>query len=310
MTAEIEKFIKYLSNEKNAATNTQVSYRRTLQQFFLFLCSDERKDYGVRIGVKNGDIPIARVTRDHITAFIEYSHDNKLKAGTIESRIATLKSFFKFLNNRDFILSNPASKIGFPKRGTRLPKFLHLNQIELILDFKLEKFIDYRDRAILEAFYSTGCRVSELCDADVTDLDFTNNRLKVMGKGSEERIVFLTDGAASFIQTYLEARKGKFGIVTAPLFVNNRGTRITSRGLYRIVVDRARAAGFSGVSPHVFRHSFATSMMDGGADIRAVQEMLGHKNLSTTQIYTHVSKERLKKVFDDHHPHAHVVTKV
>ena len=161
---------------------------------------------------------------------------------------------------------------------------------------------------MLETFYSTGARVSELCSADVDgSLISTAARLKVMGKGSEERIVFLTEGTRGRMPARIsrgtEARSS--GPRSGPLFVNNRGGRITVRGVYDIVVKRSRDAGMHDrVSPHTLRHSFATELLDQGADIRAVQEMLGHKNLSTTQVYTHTTKERLKKVFNRFHPHA------
>jgi site-specific recombinase XerD len=158
---------------------------------------------------------------------------------------------------------------------------------------------------MLEVFYSTGARVSELADADIDDIDFDNGTLRVTGKGSKERIVFLTDGSIRWIQQYFNERKKKFGSLTKPLFVNNNGGRLTVRGISFILEGRARATGIIGrISPHVLRHSFATELLNRGADIRAVQEMLGHKNLSTTQIYTHTTKERLKRIYEQYHPHA------
>ncbi len=309
MTAEIEQFMSYLGTEKNSSGKTLEAYNRDLQQFYLFLCGDPDADVRVRYEVQapviDDDIPIASIGSDDITAFIEYSYDRGLKRSSIERRIAAIRSFFSFLFNKGYIEKNPAVKIGYPKKESRLPKFLHLNQIEKLLDFDLVTFIDYRDRAVLEAFYSTGARVAELCSADITDIDFDAGRLKVTGKGSEERIVFITDGTAVLMRRYFAERKRKFGSLGYPLFVNNRGGRITVRGVYDIVVKRARAAGLlERVSPHTLRHSFATELMDRGADIRAVQEMLGHKHLSTTQVYTHTTKERLRKVFEKFHPHS------
>jgi site-specific recombinase XerD len=309
MNPEIDQFMGYLRNEHNASLHTIEAYSRDLKQFNRFLCGDTGDEifdrYEVRARVEKEDAVVASISGEDITAFIEYSYDCGLKRSSIERRIASLKSFFNFLYNRGYIQKNPGVKVGYPKRESRLPRFLHLNQMESVFDFPLKTFIDFRDRAILEAFYSTGSRVSELCLADVVDVDFSSGRLKVMGKGSVERIVFLTEGTACMIRTYLLERKKKFGSADGPLFVNNRGKRITTRAVYDIVVKRARAAGLMDrISPHTLRHSFATELLDRGADIRAVQEMLGHKNLTTTQVYTHTTKERLKKVFEAFHPHA------
>lgn len=308
MNPEIDQFMAYLRNEHNASSKTIEAYSKDLLRFNRFLCGGEegiRDRYEVGAQIENDDAVVSSITSDDITAFIEYSYDQGLKRSSIERRIASLKSFFNFLYKREYILKNPGEKVGYPKRESRLPKFLHLNQVESVMDFPLKTFIDYRDRAILEAFYSTGARVSELCAADVVDVDFEAGRLRVMGKGSVERIVFLTDGTVRMIRSYLLERRKKFGSDGGPLFVNNRGGRITSRGVFDIVVKRAKASGMMDrVSPHTLRHSFATELLDRGADIRAVQEMLGHKNLSTTQIYTHTTRERLKKVFETFHPHA------
>ncbi len=312
MIAEIDQFMSYLRNEKNSSEKTLEAYGMDLNQFCRFLCGDFgpdiRERYEVRVAVEHDDIPVFSIGSEDITAFIEFSYDCGLKRSSIERRIAALRSFFNFLFNKGHIQKNPAIKIGYPKKESRLPKFLHLNQIEAVLDFELKSFIDYRDRAILETFYSTGARVSELCSADMSDVDFRSNRLKVLGKGAEERIVFLTDGTSAVLRRYLAERGKKFRTVSDPLFVNNRGGRITERGVYDIVVKRARAAGMHDrVSPHTLRHSFATELMDRGADIRAVQEMLGHKHLSTTQVYTHTTKDRLRKVFEKFHPHGRTI---
>lgn len=308
MTAEIDQFMRYLGNEKNSSNKTLEAYGRDLRQFYRFLCGDFgpdlREKYEVTAPILDDDVPIASIGSNDITAFIEFSYDCGLKRSSIERKIAALRSFFAFLFNKGYLEKNPAVKIGYPRKETRLPRFLHFNQIEEVMVFEVKTFIDYRDRALLETFYSTGARVAELCAADTADVDFTANRIRVTGKGSEERIVFLTDGTAGMLQRYFLERKRKFGVLGDPLFVNNRGGRITVRGMYDIVVKRARAAGLlERVSPHTLRHSFATELLNRGADIRAVQEMLGHKHLSTTQVYTHTTKERLKKVFEKFHPH-------
>ncbi|MCP4133553.1 MAG: tyrosine-type recombinase/integrase [bacterium] len=312
MLVEIDLFMNYLLFERNAAEKTAESYNRDLLQVYRFFMGDfrddpvyEQFDYDVDVIIEDDDVTVESIDRDDIISFVEYSYDRGLKRSSIERKIAAIRTFFKFLHLKEIIEKNPAMSIPFPKKESRLPKFLYLKDIAAILNFESETFIDFRDRAILETFYSSGARVSELGSADIVSLDQESNRLRVMGKGSEERIVFLTGETAAAIRRYLHERKKKFGELTEPLFVNNRGGRITVRGIYDIVVKRAKAAGlFEKVSPHTLRHSFATEMLNQGADIRAVQEMLGHKNISTTQVYTHTTKERLKKVYNKFHPHA------
>jgi integrase/recombinase XerC len=228
-----------------------------------------------------------------------------MKKTSISRKIACIRSFFKFLYNNDYISHNPAVKIHFPKKGKQIPKFLFFNQIEELMSFDIKGFIDYRDRALLELFYSSGARVSEVASADIKRLYLEGGTLKVMGKGGSERMVFLTEESISWMKKYLSKRKEKFGGIDEPLFVNNKGKRITVRGIFYIIVKRARQTGLlQSVSPHTLRHSFATELLNQGADIRAIQEMLGHKSLSTTQIYTHTTKERLKEVYDRFHPHS------
>lgn len=309
MFSEIDTFLDYMGVERGASDATCEAYGADLLQFCTFLLGDYKEeskhDYEVSVTIATGEVQIASITPDDIRAFLEFCYDSGYKKRTIERKISSLKAFFKFLQRRNIISQNPAQKIGYPKKESRLPQFLYEKQFDQLLSFPLEKFIDFRDRALLETFYSTGARVSELCGADLNDLDLPKGRLRVLGKGSEERIVFLTEGTTHAIEGYLKQRLLKFDETTGPLFVNNRGMRITDNGVLRIVRGRALAAGLiETVTPHTLRHSFATEMMNQGADIRAVQEMLGHKNITTTQIYTHTTKERIKRVYEQFHPHA------
>lgn len=311
MLSEIDSFLGYLECEKNASLRTVGSYSDDLLQLHKFLLGeeiDEKCDYSIYcidVVIENEDVEISSVKQDDITGFIEYCYDRGLKRSSISRKIACIRSFFKYLYNNDYIKHNPALKIHFPKGNKRLPKFLHLDQIEELMGFELKSFLDYRDRALLEVFYSSGARVSEIASADIPDLYIENNTLKVTGKGGGERVVFLTDESVAWLKKYLMLRKKKFGESGEPLFVNSRGERITVRGIFYIIVKRAKECGLlQRVSPHTLRHSFATELMNQGADIRAIQEMLGHKNLSTTQIYTHTTKERLKEVYDRFHPHS------
>ncbi|MBN1534631.1 MAG: tyrosine-type recombinase/integrase [Spirochaetes bacterium] len=308
MIREIDSFMRYLRYEKNASERTVESYGNDLLQFQRFILEDVASGdsgYETHALVSDDEVSIQSISTDDITAFIEFSYDSGLRRSSIERRIASLKSFFGFLHRRNMLEANPAERVFYPKKEKRLPKNIKHRQIDGIIEFPCDGFIDLRDRALLECLYSTGARVGELASADVSNCDLTQRRLRVMGKGSEERIVFLTEGAARSIGQYLEARRKTFGGMTAPLFINSRGGRLTERGIFHLVIKRARMAGYTGkISPHSFRHSFATEMLKNGADLRALQEMLGHKHLSTTQVYTHTTKEQLKRVYRTFHPHS------
>jgi len=309
MFAGIDLFMDYLRYERNSSEKTAIAYSRDLLQLSNFFTGDisdcDYPSYEIDVDVKNGVPCLSSVCKQDITAFVEFLYDSGYRRSSIERKIACIKSFFRFLYNRDIVSKNPAEKIVYPKKELRLPKFLNTSDISVLFSFELNSFLDYRDRAILETFYSSGTRVSELSGALLSDLDFENQRLKVHGKGKSDRVAFLTDTAVGFINEYLSQREKKFGSVQGALFVNNRGTGISEKGIFDLVVKRARQAGIADrITPHTLRHSFATEMLNQGADIRAVQEMLGHQNLSTTQIYTHTTKERLKRVYNRFHPHA------
>jgi site-specific recombinase XerD len=233
--------------------------------------------------------------------------DRGLAPASMQQHLAALKSFFKFLARRGYIADDPSYGVSYPRRGRKLPRFLSDPQIDQILTFPLECFIDYRDRALLEVFYSSGARVSELAAASCADMYADGSTLMVMGKGSKQRQVYLVPSAIQAMREYGDRRVRLFGTPdpAAPLFVNSRGGRITSRGMFFIVQKRAAAAGYDGyVTPHTLRHSFATELMNHGADIRTVQELLGHSSLSTTQVYTHTPRARRREVYEKVHPHA------
>jgi site-specific recombinase XerD len=306
---EIDKFMNYLIVQRNASPRTIESYNVDLLQFYGFLvgdCSDPSGyEYEVNVEIVDDDVLIESIGKNDIKGFVEYCYDSGLSVITISRKIAAIRSFFRFLYNSDIIECNPAVSITSPKRVGKIPKFLYYNQVENLLDFHVKGFLDFRDRALLEVFYSSGARVSEIASADVEDVQFDRGLLKVYGKGSVERIVFLTDGSMVWIKRYLSERKKRFSELSEPLFVNNNGKRLTVRGIFYIIVKRARQTGtLEKISPHTLRHSFATELLNQGADIRAVQEMLGHKNLSTTQTYTHTTKERLRRAYEKYHPHS------
>lgn len=310
MIREIDRFFDYLKFERGVSDMTIESYSDDLAQFYRFFTVDinnpeNKNEYEANVRIEDDDVDITSIQKNDILSFIEYCYDRGLKKSSISRKIAAIKSFFRFLYNLDIIKKNPASSIHFPKKEKRIPKILYDNQIDELFGFKTESFIDFRDKALLEVFYSSGARVSEVASADIENMDLDSGTLKVHGKGSEDRMVFLTDECVVWVRRYLQMRKKKFGAYKGPLFVNNRGSRITVRGIFHIIDKRYRQTGLAGkISPHTLRHSFATGLLDHGADIRAIQDMLGHKTISTTQIYTHTTKERLRKVYDKFHPHS------
>ncbi|MDH7554681.1 MAG: tyrosine-type recombinase/integrase [Spirochaetota bacterium] len=292
----IDKFMQYLIAEKNASPLTVESYGKDLNQFIEFLYEAYDPE----------SVTIAALTTNDIRDFIDYCFEKGNELSTIERKVATLKSFFKYLEFHNYIDNNPTRDIHYSRQKKFLPTFLTFDQIQALVAFECKNFGDYRDKALLEVFYSTGARVSEIANANIDDCDFTSRRLKVLGKGSKERIVFLNETSVTSLQEYLNERKKKFNCLTSPLFVNNNGKRLTTRGIFYIIDKRANMAQlWKSVTPHVLRHSFATELLNRGADIRAVQDMLGHESISTTQKYTHTTTERLKALYHKYHPHAH-----
>lgn len=285
----IDKFINYLKVEKNASGHTIKNYSIDLNSFFLFL---EGKD-------------IAEV--DHLTLrrFLAQLRSKAYSKRTIARKLASLRSLFKFLYREGHIKSNPITAISSPKLDKKLPKFLDVGQVtRLIMKPDTATIAGLRDRAILETLYSTGIRVSELVGLDTRDIDFISGVVKVFGKGSKERMVPIGEEALGAIRRYND-KKDKREKARDAVFLNNRGGRLTDRSVRRMLDKYIHACAIEEkISPHSLRHSFATHLLDRGADLRSVQELLGHMNLSTTQIYTHVTMDRLKAVYDKAHPRA------
>lgn len=305
----IDTFLDYIVYEKNYSSNTTGDYRSDLLQLADFLTGkveDGFKDYyELDCTVTDDEPELLTVTVSDLRSFIEYCYDRKFKRSSIERKIAVMKSFFTFLYRKELITSNPSKKLIYPKKERRLPKFLYLKEYNELVNFEINDFFDLRDKTAISLFYSTGARISEIAGSLVVDLDLHAGRLKVSGKGGIERILFLTEESATLMKKYLHERDVKFSRKSEYIFVNKTGRGISIKGLYNLVMKRAAAAGLSyKLSPHTLRHSFATELLNNGADIRAVQEMLGHKSLSTTQVYTHTTKARLKKVYDKCHPHS------
>ncbi|MEI7904064.1 MAG: tyrosine recombinase XerC [Candidatus Firestonebacteria bacterium] len=286
MKEQKNKFLGYIESEKNYSWNTVSNYARDLDQFAAFL--------------KGRELP--GVTNLTIREYIVGMNAKKYGKATLERKIATLKSFFKYLKREGILKSNPAENISFPKKEKKLPRFLEEQEVAHLLDgIDITEENGKRDKAILELLYSAGIRVGELTGLKTGEVDISNALVKVLGKGSKERIVPLGEKAVAAINSYLASKKHD----TEWLFTNNKGNKLDPR-LVRFLVDKwvSRCSLNKHISPHSLRHSFATHLLNHGADLRSVQELLGHSNLSTTQIYTHVTTERLKEVYKKAHPRA------
>ncbi len=300
MKKYIETYQKYLKNEKNYSDNTIISYKNDLNQLFSFI-----KEY--KLLRKNG---IKYIDHQIMRKFIVYLKEKKYSKRSISRKVSTARSFFKFLHKEEIIEVNPTLNLITPKIDKKLPYFLYLQEIDKLIETPpRNKLSGIRDRAILEILYGTGIRVSELTNLNIDDIDFNEKIIKVLGKGSKERILPLSNPVIKAMQEYIEKRylfnRNKFDktINKNALFLNRFGGRLTARSIRRIIIKYIKIAGLNKkLSPHVLRHSFATHLLGGGADLRSVQELLGHKSLSTTQIYTHITKERLKEIYQKSHP--------
>ncbi len=286
----VAAFLEYLASERRASPHTLRSYAADLAGFNEFL------GHARVTGPAAVD---ARVVR----AYVASLHQRGLARSSISRKLAAVRSCFRFLARRGFVESNPARQVRAPRVPGRLPSFLPKDESKELLDrAPAATPAGRRDHAILELLYASGIRVAECCGLDVADLDRRQGTIRVLGKGGHERVVPVGDAALAAVDAYLSAR----AVAGGALFTNERGGRLTPRSVHRIVGRQARAAGIvRRVTPHTFRHTFATHMMGEGADLRLVQELLGHRRLSTTQRYTHVSPERLMTVYDAAHPRAH-----
>ena len=282
----IDKFIRYLEIEKNVSQHTILNYHIDLREF---------KD-----AIK--ELPIEKVDYLVLRKFLAGLKEKNFKPKTLARKLSSLRSFFRFLMREGYISKNPTGLLSNPKIPRRLPIFLSEDEAARLIDsVNSDDVAGLRDKAILETLYSTGLRVSELVSLNTDDIDFISGIIKVLGKGRKERLVPIGDRALQTIRKYLEKRdKNAKG-----LFLNLRGKRLTDRAIRQFIEKYIRRLSLrEGISPHTLRHSFATHLLDRGADLRAVQELLGHKDLSTTQIYTHITTDRLKKAYNKAHPRA------
>lgn len=289
-------FTEYCESEKDFSPYTVANYDLSLNQFYDYLA-----------GIFDKIPDLADIETDDIRPFLGWLHDKGLSKNSLRLKISAVKSFFSFCHRKDYIDSNPASNVRTPKRDKKLPSFLLKNEIgDLIEKFDKESPVGARNLALMELIYSSGLRIGEALSLNVSDINFTNKLIKVTGKGRKERIVPVGDKALFAVGQYFTLRRqlAKNSSEDA-LFLTSRGNRLDSSGAYR-AMNRAMKGITEAPqkSPHVLRHSFATHLMDNGADITAVSEMLGHSSLSSTQVYTHVSIERLKKAYKKAHPKA------
>ncbi|MDP3789353.1 MAG: tyrosine recombinase XerC [Candidatus Omnitrophota bacterium] len=298
MLRYIDKFINYLKIEKNASEHTIVNYSIDLRDFTCFL-----GEAGSPRGEAAGLVSVIYLC---LRKYLAHMKEKNYSKRTIARKLASLRSFFKFLYREGYIKTNPSSGISTPKLDKKLPIFLDTDEVARLIEAPDEKDLTgLRDRAIMETLYSTGIRVSELVHMSLNDIDFIGGVIKVFGKGKKERLAPVGDKALRSIRNYFSKRGAAEINDKKAVFLNKDGGRLTDRSVRRIIEKYIKRVSLrEGISPHTLRHSFATHLLNRGADLRSVQELLGHMNLSTTQIYTHVTTQRLKEVYDKAHPRA------
>lgn len=292
----VRRFLLFMRAERNASANTICAYQQDMKEFLRFL-KDSSPDFSnfrkLRLLVREYWVLLSK--KEGCTA-------------TVVRKLAVLRSFFKFLVRENAVESNPFDYLPAPKREKILPNFLSEKEISSFLTTieRSQRPLAIRDRALVELLYSSGLRIQEAMDLNVGDVDLWNGMVKVFGKGGRERLVPMGESAVACIEKYLKQREKKAAVFPkSAVFLNARGSRITARGVRKILNGWLRQTTIQKrVNPHVFRHTFATHLLNRGCDLRMVQEMLGHKSLSSTQLYTHASVEHLKKVYENAHPRA------
>lgn len=321
----IEEFLNYLRFERHFSPHTAKCYAADLHQFCGFLQDGGGATIPSAPAGVGGQAPATAtiappatgsttrtffsVQTDDIRRFLAFLCDQEYSKSTIARKLATLRSFYKFCLKRGYVQANPMASVRTPKQEKRLPKFLEEEDARKLLETPdVTTLLGARDRAMLETMYSTGVRVSELVDLNIEDVDFVGECLHVRGKGKKERMTPISPTALAWIRRYMDMRRADpraNSFNQQSLFINKHGQRLSTRSVRRKLDKYLQIAGLDpSISPHTLRHSFATHMLNRGADLRSVQELLGHQSLSTTQIYTHVTTSRLKEAYDRAHPHA------
>lgn len=282
-----EYFLKSILDQKNYSIKTFENYNRDLNKFFRFL-----KEYKIN--------DIKKITKETIRLYFLKQKNNNISNRTLGRYYSSLNSFFIYSIEHEYIESNPLKFIDYPKYTKKVPEYIYESQLEKILNEKTSENIEIelRNKLIINLLLDSGVRVSELVNIKVSDIDIEERIIKVFGKGSKERFVFFTSKTKEILVTYLSKRKEK--AIVDNLFINYKGEKLTERSVQKIIKLVGEKIGLD-IHPHLLRHTFATDLLNKGADIRMIQELLGHENLDTTQIYTHVSNSRVKEVYDDSH---------
>ncbi len=287
MPPVIAKFLLYLTKELNYTTKTVESYEQDLQNYFGYL-------------TKN-NLDYLKINRQEIRNYLKYLDAHNLKNSTISRHLSTLRSFYNYLIRENYVQINYFKSIRNPKLERKLPNFLSYNELAMLLDsIKLETAVDMRNRLIVELFYATGCRVSELCALKLTDIDFAAKKIRIYGKGRKERIVYYGEYAAKYLDLYLTKARDELlkGNHNEYLFISEKGEPLKVSDVEIIMQKLVQKIAIQKhVTPHTLRHTFATHLLNNGADIKSVQELLGHASLNTTGIYTHITSAHLKDVY-------------
>ncbi len=294
MNIDIKKFLDYILRQKKYSLNTYKNYEIDIMEFFSYL-KEEKKDY-------------KDVSYDFIKGYLMVLYNRKLSRSTISRKLSALRSFYKYLFNQDIINTNPFDYVSTPKKEKKLPNYLGVIELETIFNIPdLNTSLGQRNRLILELLYATGIRVGELVNIKLNDIDLNRKEIRILGKGNKERIDLFGEYCLDYINLFIN--DGRTKIIKKNnsscdyLIINNRGNKITTRAVEQIINDIVKKASIKKhVSPHMLRHSFATHLLNNGCDILTVKELLGHESLESTQIYTHVSNERLREVYLKCHP--------
>jgi len=291
----LEEYLSYLTVERGLSDNTLVSYRQDLTGYAEF-CR--------KTGLKS----LADADRNTVMSFLYQQQLAGRSPATIARRLASAKSFYKYLIAEDIINKDPTAELEFPKLAQKLPRVLTVAEVDRLLDRpNLTEPAGRRDKAMLELLYATGIRVTELISLDLEHVNLSGGFIRCFGKGSKERIVPMGDSAVDYLKEYLAHGRGLLCKTAGAkaLFTNRHGRRLTRQGFWKIIKGYAIKSGINKeITPHTIRHSFATHLLENGADLRSVQEMLGHADIGTTQIYTHLTKQRIKEIYDQNHPRA------
>ena len=302
----IDEFEGYIADARRLSERTVLAYRSDLDRFATFW----ERDFGEGSAATT---PLSRIDTLAVRSYLASLHRSRLASRSLARHLSTLRSFFRWACREGHVEKNPARALPSPRLPRTLPRAMTQPDTERLLEADEEGSFPERDRALFELLYATGLRVSEAAGLDLEDIDFSSRLLRVLGKGNKERIAPFGEEAGEALSAYLPVREERRRIATRdtavddgePLFVNARGGRLTTRSMARLLKQRLRAAGLSAdISPHSLRHSFATHLLEAGADLRAIQELLGHASLSTTQKYTHLDAARLREVYRRSHPKA------